>query len=151
MALNLPGNLFGKSKLFDSSKVEIMAVNPAAFQSFRPDIADVIITGEGFFAETGSFNTQFAAPLNFPNGAEIISMILYGNAGAQSELYGLQRIPLATQGGGVVILQANIGTKISAISNPPVVDNETFSYAMATAQLATNDEVFGGSIEYIKP
>ncbi len=88
----------------------------------------------------------FVANVDLPHGATITACIVYGNAGAQGESWGLRRMLLSDSSNDLMATD-NIGSEDSTITEP-VVNNSTHAYFLHTTTMDTNDKIYGARISY---
>ena len=116
-----------------------------AFAAGSPDTAEVSKSLNGYI-QADADGIGFYAPLQLPHGATVTGAIVYGNAGAQAEVWNLYRITHSA-GTGATMANANIGTEDDTITNA-TVDNELYSYMFITSTLDTGDRIYGARISF---
>jgi len=110
-----------------------------------PDTDDIQRTASGYtVVTTGPVN--LVTPVSLPDGATITEVIVYGNAGAESQTWRIRRFAIA--GGSTnTMATAVVNTADNTITYPEV-DNSAYSYFIDVAALATNDWIYGARIKY---
>ena len=118
---------------------------PAAnFTATEPDTDDVDI-GEHAF-EISATTTHLLAPVLLPQGAVVTGVIVYGNVGAEGEIYMLQRITLLTSNPSVMGT-ANVNTEDTSIGNA-TIDNSIYGYVLSIINLDAGDQIYGARVTY---
>ncbi len=153
MALNLPRikkivGLGNKEDPITIEETEEFITIPAEnFTAENPNSDDVTRGVAGGRIQAQADGIRFFAPVNLPSGSTIIEVIVYGNAAATAEIWGLYR---ANHTGGANEKAAeNIGTADTSITDP-IVNNEDNIYYILTSSLDTNDTIYGARIKYLK-
>lgn len=148
--LKLPLN-FGSSflrtdnNLFRRNLTQFLSVGPNAFGSRRPQTDVVIRTVARFEAQEDGVILSASLPL--PDGATILSCVVYGNTAAAAETWQLRRQSL-TSTSSILLATANINTADKSIDSP-LVDTEKFHYTVATGSIDFEDEIYSCQVEYI--
>ena len=124
----------------------VISIHSCQFTTPNPDINDVALQETGDGIEASADNIDFLCPLNLPDGSEIISAIMYGNAGATAETWSIIRVLLST-GATTILASANIGTEDTTITHP-VIENSLYAYTMVTSSLDTGDKIYGAKIKF---
>lgn len=120
-------------------------INPATAIPANPDIDDVAITAVAATDTAGE--NQFSFPANLPNGITITECIVYGNVGAEDEIW--QLIEVDSSGGQVVMATAHINSADTTITNPTVdMENHSYGIHASIGTMAAADALYGARIKY---
>lgn len=117
----------------------------SGFTTAYPDVDDITKGGGGTLTANAD-GIYLMKSLELPDGCTISSAVVYGNAAAEAETWGLRRVDLS-DGTFVEMAGDNIGTVDSTISYA-TVDNENYAYILYTSSIDTNDAVYGGRVSY---
>ncbi len=140
-------NLFQRKRnnLFNK-RIKVLSIPPSQFMPFFPDTQDCDINEDSVKANTNG--QRFSAPLNLPHGSRMLRANFVGNVAAGDETWKVSRTPRDGVSTGLII-DANFNsgtilmTRISA-----TIDNYKYTYSLFTSSIDTNDEIWGGWIEY---
>jgi len=140
--------LIGKTEteIIQHEKDTVLRIPGMLFKAKNPDTDAVTYDIDECNVKAEADGIFFLAPLNLPHGAEILSVVVTGNAGATAETYDLYRLNPDTFV-GTILATANIGTQTDTITLG-IIDNHTFIYYFATSSLDTDDMIYGAKIIY---
>jgi len=127
----------------ESKTLKTLSISPADFVSENPDSDDVTIRTNRATDNAGgaTFNTG----IFLPQGAVVISCIMYGNAGAADEDWALTRSPFD----GTTETMGTAGIKDADIDiDYGTIDNDNYTYSIGTSALGNGDEIYGVKIVY---
>ena len=127
-----------------ASKTSYYSINPTDFTFGNPSFDVALYFGAHF--KCTADNRTFYAPVHLPHGAVVTACVIYGNAGATSQAWGLTRSP-KDSGGVTFMAAANVDTEDTSISSA-TIDNLNYNYFTKITDLDTNDEIYGGTITY---
>lgn len=123
----------------------VIAIAPSQFTATLPDTDDVYVSELGDGITASADNITFVCPVNLPDGAKILSVIVRGNSAAAAETWELIKMIRST-GTAVTIASGNINTEDTTIT-ADIVDNSEASYCFATSSLDTGDSIRGAKIK----
>ena len=139
----------GDTAIYEAGKLISKEINtyriPACAFSSLDERTEPITYAEGYLTDSNNTGFSIIAPIQLPQGAKILSVIVFGNAGATGETYILQQWDNANNPGATVAT-ANVGTEDTTINH--VVDNTNGSYVLGVESLDNNDLIFGARIIY---
>ena len=149
MALGFAG-LF-ESNVGDEGKrrdTHFYNVTAAAFIPKNPDIDNINYDPDEAFLRVTVGNVSVMANITLPEGATIISCVVFGNGTAATKTWRLSRNKLSASIDIDSIANANVNTKDATAINA-TIDNENFGYFIAIQELPTASNIFGAIIEYV--
>ena len=129
-----------------SERGEVYSINASQWRPQESESDDVTV---GVTSITANGNgITFRCPINLPQGAKIISVIIYGNAGAVAgETFVLDRLNKDSETTTVVAANTSFGTEQATIVEG-TINNNDFTYALSSSSLDITDAIFGGVIKY---
>ena len=138
--------LVGKTEteIIQHERDTVLRIPGLSFMAKNPDTDAVTYDIDECWVKAEADGIFFLATINLPQGAEIISVVMQGDA--TLETYDLHRLNPDTFA-GTILATANIGTQTDTITSG-IIDNNTFFYYLATSSLDTNDTIYGAKIIY---
>lgn len=145
MALNFGENIFGKSP---ASKPLLKRIEyfwscpPNSFQTANPDTDAIIISETAITSEADG--VIFSAPIILPDGANIETIEIFGNAGAGAETWKFIKVSLLDQT-NTTITTGNINTSKTTTE---ILNNSSNVYMIVTSSLDIGDAIYAAKISY---
>ena len=127
-----------------NSQVKTYRLPACAFSSLDERTEPITYT-EGYLTDSNNTGFSILAPVQLPQGANIIAVVVFGNAGATGETYTLTQWSNDNTP-GETIATANVGTEDTTVNH--IVDNNNWSYILEVQALDNNDLIFGARILY---
>ena len=90
---------------------------------------------------------QLVAPVFLPHGATVTAVIIYGS---NAEMTWHMKRGLLTTGVGSVMADDDINSADTSITDA-VIDNNSYSYYLATSEMFSGDGIYGAKIIYQLP
>ena len=150
MVLELGGGLFSQSQLDDNRKqLGYVSFTGASFTSANP-ATDTIQFGP--LVQVGANGMYLYCDLYLPDGCTILSVIVYGNAGAANRQYWINRRQPSLNSDIAVTDLTNVNTIAypRQVQSGPldVVDKSKYVYFIAIENLQNGDDIYGGHVAY---
>jgi len=153
MVLDIPGGLFGQGDVRETATTDtsglfgtVWTCVGTAFDATNPDTDQVKKDDQEGKIVAEADGITFTTSISLPHGAVVTKVVVYGNAAASAETWGLWRDDIDTIN-SEKLAGANINTEDTSISFA-TIDNNNKRYNLGTSTLDTNDAIYSVRITY---